>query len=188
MNEVPACFSVERDADGVLKILYQKPGRKFWLVLMNLFLVVVMVSLCWVGAQVFLFVNHSPYYSDPALPHLLIFPFYIVLMVGDTNIRLSNQMISLGEKRLEIRYLNLRFSGRRTIPKSDVQKLVQTRTVAVSRHGFDLILVDIERRLLLVGESDENTRWLGETLAEWAGVEFKATSEDGKSASISVAN
>jgi hypothetical protein len=49
----------------------------------------------------------------------------------------------------------------------------------VIRERFDLRMMGFENCLLLIGESAKATRWLGETLVQWAGAEAKLVAEDG---------
>jgi len=80
---------------------------------------------------------------------------------------------------LVVTYHNLPFGRRRSIPKSAVRRLVQSRTDEMFARGFNLTLVDSENCPLLIGESAKTTRWLGETLVQWAGAEAKLVAEDG---------
>jgi hypothetical protein len=120
-----------------------------------------------------------PFFFNPAFPSLL-FNLLVIPVIGwGTHGRSCDQTLSLRDSKLEITYHNLPFSARRSIPKSAVRRLVQSRIDEIFARGFNLTLVDSENCPLLIGESAKTTRWLGETLVQWAGVEAKLVAEDG---------
>ena len=179
LNEVPACFSVERDADGAFKIRYQRPGHKRWPLNIKLFLVIHGLFACYLLVDIFLLYLGSPYYSSPNLPTMILFPLQVVFFIGEIRTIHSNKTLLLRGAKMEIINHNLPTGGGSSIAKKEILLMVQSRSMLVTRERFDLRMMGSENRLLLIGESDESTRWLGETLAEWAGVEFKTIAEDG---------
>jgi hypothetical protein len=183
MNEVPACFSVERDADGVLKIRYQKPTSKYWpiyfKVVISYFLIGISFYLCYLLVHGSRFAFNLPFSPNLAFPSILFYLLLIPVIGWGAHGRISDQTLSLQESELVVTYHNLPFGRRYSIPKSGVRRLVQSRTDEIFVRGFNLTLVDSENRPLLIGESAKATRWLGETLVRWAGAECKLVAEDG---------
>jgi len=135
LNEVPACFSVERDADGVLKIRYQKPSRKFWFSYFKIFFVTFLLYICFLLVDGVLLAINSPYFTNPGLPFLPFFLLQIPLLVGGTHARISDQTLALKESMLVVTYHNLPFARRRSIPKSAVRRLIQSRTDEIFAGG-----------------------------------------------------
>jgi membrane protein YdbS with pleckstrin-like domain len=126
MNEVPACFSVERDADGVLKIRYQKPGRKFWSIYFTVVISYFLICICYFLG--FLLVHGSrfafnlPFSFNPALPSILFYLLLIPAIRWGAHGTISDQTLSLQESELVVTYHNLPFGRRYSIPKSGVRR------------------------------------------------------------------
>jgi hypothetical protein len=179
LNEVPACFSVERDADGVVKIRYQRPGPKRWPLITKLFLGIHGLFACYLLVEFFLLYLGSPYYSSPNLPTMILFPLQIGVMIGAIRTMHSNKTFLLQRAHVEIINHHMPIGDRFSIPKEEILLLVQSRTMLVIRERFDLRMMGSENCLLLIGESAKATRWLGETLVQWAGAEAKLVAEDG---------
>jgi len=135
--------------------------------------------LCYLLVHGSRFAFNLPFSLNLAFPSILFYLLLIPVIGWGAHGRISDQTLSLQESELVVIYHNLPFGRRHSVPKSAVRRLVQSRTDEIFARGFNLTLVDSENCQLLIGESAKATRWLGETLVQWAGAEAKLVAEDG---------
>lgn len=175
---IPPAFTCLSPAPGVFVIQHDLAGNGCMHVFFGLFLVFWTFGCVWVTYS---YLNGGKMEGGGPIPLWFPTSFWVSwLLVAAWLIRLlfTKGTIRLDDTSMQIERRLFQFTRTRIIDRKDITKIVQsfddddsfpswTLRVESTRRGFFL-----RRTLLIYRRSQEETEWLGQFLAKWAGVEL----------------
>jgi hypothetical protein len=172
---VPEGFELERQGKDVFIIRHKRTGMGC----MNIFLIVWLVY--WTGYCVDLL---RQYLSGNRIDLWLVIAFWGGEVVA--AVVLVYQLFCKTSFRLDCKNLIMEtdvlgLKRRRLIPRTSIRRLVQEKDGGEGEDSFPswgLRLEGETTATLIFRQPHKKSRWLGQILAEWAGVEFSEVPED----------
>ena len=168
---VPKGFELERQGKDVIIIRHKRTGEGF----SNIFFIVFLVFWTWHGIP---WLRH--YLSGDRIDLWQVISFWgFEVLVASTLVHslFCRTSFRLDCKNLIMETDVLGLKRRRLIPRTSIRRLVQEKD-GDEGEGWGLRLEGETTAKLISRQPHKKSRWLGQILAEWAGVEFSEVPKD----------
>jgi hypothetical protein len=178
---VPPGFSVEPCGRGAFIVYHARTGMGC----MNVFLIVWLAG--WTVGCIFLL---HQYFGGGVMEDGNPIPLWFVLVFWAAEIAVAGLLIFLlfckksfriDQDTLIMETAVLGFKRRKTILRDSIHQLAQVKNGGKHEDSFPswgLRVEGVKKTTLIRWQSHEKSRWLGQVLAQWAGVKFAEVPED----------